>query len=248
MRFNIFSNKDCKKEDIKVFNKAIKNKFTENINIQNRNIHFKWQDGYMISYNRKYKVGDTLYALAREDGFIDVHFVFLSVNNLLNSVEFFGENNIYKVKALIPYDENDNEIDIVNIFSEGISFYSFTNAIYGEDIRTNSVTAVVVDIKEIVSKKVFLPELYKIYPELTWQSIDEQIETINSPLYKFDAFRINKLMKDKGFNDNFINKYCDSVFLRLKCNRKYISNVLMILYSDLDKPKMSEKLIDLLDK
>ena len=247
MSFNIFSKKDCKKEDIKVFNKAVKNKSTENINIQNRNMHFKWQDGYMISYNLKYKVGDTLYALAREDGFMDVHFVFLSVDNLLSSVEFFGENNIYRVKALIPYDENNNEVDIVNIFSKGISFYSFTNAIYGEDIRTNSVTAVVVDIKEIVSKKVFLSELYKIYPELTWQSINEQIETINSSLYEFDAFRINKLMKDKGFNDNFINKYCDSVFLRLKCNRRYISDVLMILYSDLDKPKMSEKLIDLLN-
>lgn len=247
MRFNIFSNKDRKKEDIKVFNKAIKNKFTENINIQNRNIHFKWQDGCMISYNSKYKVGDTLYALAREDGFIDLHFVFLSVNSLLNSVEFFGENNIYKVKALIPYDENDNEVDMVNIFSEKISFYSFTNAIYGEDIRTNSVTAVVVDIKEIVSKKVFLPELYKIYPELSWQSVNEQIKTINSSLYEFDAFRINKLMKDKGFNDNFINKYCDNIFLRLKCNRRYISDILMILYSDLDKPKMSEKLIDLLN-
>lgn len=248
MRFNIFSNKDCKKEDIKVFNKAIKNKFTENINIQNRNIHFKWQDGYMISYNPKYKVGDTLYALAREDGFIDLYFVFLSVNSLLNSVEFFGENNIYKVKALIPYDENDNEVDMVNIFSEKIRFCSFTNAIYGEDIRTNSVTAAVVDIKEIVSKKVFLPELYKIYPELTWQSVNEQIETINSSLYEFDIFRIKKLMKDKGFNDNFINKYCDSILHKSNFNRRYISNVLMILYSDLDKPKMSEKLIDLLNK
>lgn len=247
MSFNIFSNKDCKKEDIKVFNKAVKNKSTENINIQNQNIHFKWQDGYMISYNSKYKVGDTLYSLAKENGFIDLHFVFLSVDNLLNSVEFFGENNIYKVKALIPYDENDNEIDIVNIFLEGIRFCSFTNAIYGEDIRTNSVTAVVVDIKEIVSKKVFLPELYKIYPELSWQSVNEQIETINSSLYEFDIFRIKKLMKDNWFNNNFINKYCDGILRSSNFNRRYISTILMILYSDLDKSKMSEKLIDLLD-
>lgn len=237
-----------KKEDIKVFNKAIKNKSTENINIQNRNIHFKWQDGYMISYNLKYKVGDTLYALAKEDCPIDLSFVFLSVDSLLNSVEFFGENNIYKVKALIPYDENNNEINIFNMFSEGVSFCSFTNVVYGEDIRTNSSTAVVVDIKEIVSKKVFLPELHKIYPELSWQSVNEQIETINSHLYEFDVFRINKLMKDKGFNDNFINKYCDSMLHSFKFNRRYISSILMILYSDLDKSKMSEKLIDLLDK
>lgn len=247
MSFNIFSNKDCKKEDIKVFNKAVKNKSTENINIQNQNIHFKWQDGYMISYNSKYKVGDTLYSLAKENGFMDLHFVFLSVDNLLNSVEFFGENNIYKVKALIPYNENNNEIDIVDIFLEGIRFCSFTNAIYGEDIRTNSVTAVVVDIKEIVSKKVFLPELYKIYPELSWQSVNEQIETINSSLYEFDIFRIKKLMKDNWFNNNFINKYCDGILRSSNFNRRYISTILMILYSDLDKSKMSEKLIDLLD-
>ena len=54
-------------------------------------------------------------------------------------------------------------------------------------------------------------------------------------------------MKDNWFNNNFINKYCDGILRSSNFNRRYISTILMILYSDLVKSKMSEKLIDLLD-